>query len=449
MSRLTLPAPLVPVDLPHHAPAGRQLPGRVFVHNRPHRTRGLATLAILSGLLLAMCLLAAYMARASVFQQRTSAQQVRAVVAFEAAESGQAWALAQLNGLRHIDESCAPTGDTHAPGFRDRALAIDERTWRITPTGWSAACSLSGEGVRCHCPSNVSLPPEPRRAENPAAAFRITMTPSVTDGTMNLRAVGCAGVAPPCAPGDGRPAEARAEVGAVVGWLTALPHRPVAAVTALGSIEARDGARAVNTDAQSGAYTFQSGGHIEIDAEAARGAPGSPSTASLIESEAAFHRPDNTLIDGGAYFALHFGIRPATFKALPGVRVLRCAGTCRAHELQRLAEEEGVAVFWIEGSLAIDEPLALGSTERPVLIVAEGPVHFGGGSTMTGLLYVATDTWVLDAAGGAVRGAVVAQGKLHWRGHFTATHDDRVLRRLAARAGVFASVPGGWHDMTP
>jgi hypothetical protein len=414
--------------------------------------QGLATLAVLAGLLLAMALLAAYSARAMVFNQRTAAQQVRSVVAFETAESGLDWALAQLNAARRIDERCLATADMGASSFRDRALRIDPESMQITPTAAEAACRLDAAGPACRCPApsapRPAWPPVPDAAGVHHVAFVATGAP----GTLQVRVLGCTQAAAPCAPSSAAsaaPADAHAQVDAVVGWLTALPHPPLAALTARGDIDAVDGAVAVNHEPHHGGVTIDAGGRIRADATTPRPPSGSPAAESLIESDAAFHHADGSRLDAQAFFARFFGLRPAAFRALPGVREVDCALGCDLAMLRAIVEREGASALWLEGPVRLDGPGALGSRDEPVLVVARGPVGLRGGAELNGLLYVAAEPWRLDAGSGTVRGAVVAQGDVQARGPWAALHDEPILQRLAARVGVFARVPGGWRDIAP
>ena len=87
--------------------------------------RGAASLIVVMVLFFIMSLVAAYTSRNLIFEQRTSVNQYRATQAYEAAEAGLEWAIAQLNGGR-INGSCLEAGVTNAnTSFRQRYLAIN------------------------------------------------------------------------------------------------------------------------------------------------------------------------------------------------------------------------------------------------------------------------------------------------------------------------------------
>ena len=94
-------------------------------HMKPRRAparRGVATLVVVMVLFFILALTAAYTNRNLIFEQKTSSNQYRSTQAFEAAEAGLEWALAQLNGGL-VNSSCQPD-NTNGRSFRDRYLGM-------------------------------------------------------------------------------------------------------------------------------------------------------------------------------------------------------------------------------------------------------------------------------------------------------------------------------------
>ena len=92
--------------------------------NRPPRSqRGAAALGVTMLLLFVLALVVAMAHRNLLFEQRSSANQLRSTRAFEAAEAGLEWAQALLNRPGAIGADCesdsAEPGDT---SLRDRML---------------------------------------------------------------------------------------------------------------------------------------------------------------------------------------------------------------------------------------------------------------------------------------------------------------------------------------
>ena len=115
--------------------------------------RGAAALIVTMVLFFAMTLAAAYVNRNLVFEQRISANQYRATQAFEAAEAGLEWALAQLNNPLKLEADCRPGTSAQAKTFRERYLGFDAASathtpnigrkpgsrWRCNPPAFAAA----------------------------------------------------------------------------------------------------------------------------------------------------------------------------------------------------------------------------------------------------------------------------------------------------------------------
>ena len=155
--------------------------------------RGAASLAVSLLLLMAMLLGAAYAHRAVLSEQRASADQQRATQAFEAAEAGIAWAIAQLNGPRPVDARCEPLTDASGSSFRERYLSVDTDSGLHTPRLWKGGaqdialqpgCVRSGQSWSCACPSNgwPDLPAASGGDLAPQPAFSVQYHPEASPG---------------------------------------------------------------------------------------------------------------------------------------------------------------------------------------------------------------------------------------------------------------------------
>ena len=116
------------------------------------RQRGAATLAVSLVLLFAMLMTAAYAHRSLLLEQRLSANQYREAQAFEAAQSGIDWAVAQLNQARPVDDRCEQ-GDSAGSRSFPRALSgLRQRLWlpRTQALGQRLAKPGLAAGVHAH-----------------------------------------------------------------------------------------------------------------------------------------------------------------------------------------------------------------------------------------------------------------------------------------------------------
>ena len=162
-------------------------------HRRPFRQRGAATLIVVMLLFFIISMVAAYTSRNLIFEQRTSANQYRSTQAFEAAEAGLEWAVAQLNAGR-MSTSCAASAASvlgtiaNDSSFARRYLTVDAVSGAVTPIyvgstrqpqcvfgrssdtatdwAWRCSCPLSTAGA-----NTLSQP----GGSGPTPAFRVRM----------------------------------------------------------------------------------------------------------------------------------------------------------------------------------------------------------------------------------------------------------------------------------
>jgi hypothetical protein len=177
---------------------------RAGVRSAAAPARGAATLVVVMVLFFLVAMVAAYSNRTMIFDQRTASNQLRSTQAFEAAEAGVEWTLAQLNaGL--ADNSCKPSttaGDAAHAAFRDRFLFVQDtdlgtglmhgeiRQVRRAPansSGLRVRCAFDGAevddaanaskfGWSCSCEqfnTSVAAPDRPSGGK-PAPAFNVT-----------------------------------------------------------------------------------------------------------------------------------------------------------------------------------------------------------------------------------------------------------------------------------
>ena len=133
------------------------------MNNTRFKQRGAAALAVSMVLLFAMTVVAFFANRSMIFEQRTSANQVRYTKGFEVADAGIEWAIARLNDpLTLAAASCVPDGSTAGLlSFRDRYLQPTASD-ATHPTGWFnpvttvyPGCQIdpSNGNLTCGCPA--------------------------------------------------------------------------------------------------------------------------------------------------------------------------------------------------------------------------------------------------------------------------------------------------------
>ena len=464
--------------------------------------RGAASLVVVMLLFLALSLTAAYTSRNLIFEQKTSANQSRSTAAFEAAEAGIEWTLAQLNGGA-MDSRCTDTAP--ATSFQERYLTFSaaglvSQTPRAgnspSPRIWPT-CVFNGASWDCTCPSDTAADPAAPVGAGPFPAFRVwpsapepttAATPpanaasspwgSVTParpGFAFINSVGCTRL-----PSAGEPCldfMPRGEMGegmafqrATLALRSGLAVSPAAAVTArLDVTPAGTPAptlRVVNTDLRSGGFTVNTGAAIDRSRVTLQTVPGTPADQSLVEADprlaslslvAAPSAPPGpaSLTAGERMFVSVFGMKRATYRNQPGLRV--CASPCTAARVNALLEKNPDRVIWVEGNMTVDADIGVPGT-TPVLMVVNGnTLSLDPDRLVYGFVYLTgdgaavADTSTIAIAGGSaqIQGALVAEGRLVTTGvsgQLTVSHDAAALDRLRLTYGSWVRLGATWRD---
>jgi hypothetical protein len=419
-----------------------------------HHQRGVAALAVTLLLFFAMCLVTAYANRGLLFEQRAAANQYRAAQAFEAAEAGIDWAIAQLNQPQRIDGQCLPSADATDTSFRERFVQSQPGTGRLEPVSWMSgatpialqpACVRGAAGWSCSCPSSGLPSIEAADASDglPHPAFAVQFSAEAQPGLIRITSTGCSSADGPCHPGSaGRP-DASARLQVVLGLLPGLRVVPSAALTVKGSVDVGAAALGVhNPDVASGGITVRAGGSLIGSALRLSTAPGGAAGASVSAQDAAL-----AAIDTNHLFTAHFGVDLASWNTHSAVQAIDCRSECA---VRVAAAIDGVAtnrMVSIPSDARIDGPVTLGSPAQPVVLVVDGTLTLSGDVTLYGLVY-ATDIRWDDSSGpqAQVRGALISASSYRGNGAPDLHYDAAVLHALQLQTGSYVRVPGSWRD---
>jgi len=472
---------------------------RALHRSRRGTQRGIGTVVIVMVLFFVVSLAAAYASRNMIFEQKTSSNQTRSTVAFEAAEAGVEWTLAQLNGGK-IDTDCVNASPTTS--FQNRYLAIDANgiisaatTGRGTGTDpklWPTCVHNGVDGWNCSCPTTANGTLSiPGGVPPPLPAFRVwpaTPEPSTVSsspwtawsapipGLMPINVVGCTALAvdsgDTCLDYYGRANLGEASAGQRV-WLalrSGLAVPPSAAVTARiavtpSSTAAAAGVKLIvtNEDAASGGFTVNTGGAATRSAFDARSVPGTPGSASFADSDSRLvevstvSTATGALTGGDRMFALIFGAGRSTYKDQPGLR--HCTSPCAAANVNALMASDPNRPIWVDGNLTVDADI--GDATTPALLIVDGDtLTMSSGRTIYGFVYLtggstSTDATInLPAGASYIRGAVVAERGLLTSyastpasgQELTITYDRAAMDKLRTSYGSWVRAPGGWSD---
>ena len=417
-----------------------------------HRERGAAALVVTMLLFFAMVLTAVFVNRNLVFEQRSSANQYRATQAFEAAEAGLEWALAQLNGTGAIGDDCLPSGAASGgTSFRARHLQTDLARATFTPVTWLNAgtptplqpsCVRGASGWSCSCPAQGMAVLTAPSGAAPAPAFLLQFRAGPKPGTVRVVSTGCTRLAGACAPASSANADAVARMQLDLGLLGGVRTAPVATLTARGAVNAGTAAPGLhNTDPATG-IAVQAGGTVNAAQARVTAPAGTSLGASLVGNDTVLAN-----LSADRFFGSYFGLDKPSWRAQPTVALVDCRSPCAAALQAAVAAAAGPAMLWVEGDLALAGPLTLGTAQAPVVIVVNGAARLDGGVAINGLLYATTLAWTGAAGQGAVlRGAAIVEADYTGDGAPEFVYDPLVLAALKGAAGSFARVSGSWRD---
>jgi Tfp pilus assembly protein PilX len=408
---------------------------------RPHTQHGAASLVVVVVLLAAMAIAIAYTNRHLVMEQKTSANQTRSTIAAEAAEAGLEWTMAMLNKAENIGSSCATSAVAGDVRFKAKYLSVNSDTGAITPAtasagGVHAACVWTGSAWSCSCPAAGTAPTLSVTAEGSQPGFAIVLQSAGTSGTLRVTAYGCTStITSNSCTGDGA-----ATASVALGGASGLATPPAAPLTARGSVSIGNAALGViNGDPSSNGITINAG--MSIDAEKARitTVPGTPPYASLVGNDPSLRNTTEAQM-----FATFFGMTKDTYKTLPSVKRITCP--CTETTISN-HYNNGVRQFWLDGNLAMNANLTLGSATDPVLIVADGNIEMRGDLRVFGVMYSTAITWDNTGGGSALlQGAAISEGNYTGNGTPDYYYDPRVLTKLRYDQSSFVRVPGSWRD---
>jgi hypothetical protein len=432
--------------------------GRTVLMGR--QQRGASALIVVMLLFFMMMLVTAYANRSMVFEQRTSANQYRATQAFEAAEAGLDWAVSLLNAGR-VNASCQPSSLPGDLTFVDRYLISDADTGIYqpipNPTPVADADTVRPGCVRtadnlgaCACPQSGGTPLAAPTEAGAFPAFTVELAPvlrtgstEVLPGVVRVIARGCSGVDPRCVPGATTNADAYAETSVIVALARGLSSKPPATVTVRGGVNLPTGSvRIVNQDEGTNGVTINAGGDIATGADPSIfSRPGTPAEASIMPADESL-----AALDDDAFFRSYFGVDAPSFSRMPGVTRVACAGDCTGALGEAVAS--GGYMFWVDGALQLTSAMSLGTPDRPVMIVANGPLQFAGAVQVHGIVYGHSLDWGNTGPDDAfVRGAVILRDDCcTGSGTPVLVYDSDVLNRLYTLSGSFARVNGSWKD---
>jgi Tfp pilus assembly protein PilX len=435
------------------------------------RQRGAAALAASMLLLFASSIVVFYLNRGLIFEQKTSANQLRSTAAFEVAEAGIEWATGMLNRPYDIDANCNLLATANVSFLRRYIqTGYPSNTGVQVTTNTFPGCKVNGTTLTCGCP----VPSGSEQVANPGAALQSSFTVAfspVNDpatGTQDPTAVrvtstGCtpqAGICKPLTAGSAATtgaSDANATVSVILKLNPTLRAAPSAALTCGTSCFVGGAYTVKNEEVLSNGYLVNAGTTIDQSPYALshyQTIPGQPVQNALIPADTSL----SSLAAGGcsnsAMFSAYFGATLAQYAASPEVKTLAgCDNPATCRTLVTNAYNEGWRSFWFPDGMDLNNaaggPWTLGAPAagQGVNLVSDQGININGNITINGLLFSnSTNTNDLGTGSANVNGAMIACSSYSNNGSGTLSYNSAALGGTGLRPGLMVRVPGSWRD---
>ncbi len=424
--------------------------------------RGVGTLIISLVLLISMTLVAFFANKSLLFEQKTSANQMRSTKAFEAAEAGIEWATAMLNNVQYINETNCTTAGTNTQSFRSKYLPYSASAG-FTPVSTAfPGCSMSNASgstvLSCKCPaSGTTL----ASSNNPTFTvdFKPVNSTTLPGATPDKESVlvtsyGCTSAVAPCVPHllTSTVADAFQSVSVILKLRPALRSVPAAAVTTGGSLQLTSAASKIsNTDLDANGTLVNAGGGINSvavsgctgsfkDFQTPTTLPGTPWQNAMIANDTSL---SDLSADPDAMFNTYFGTSIAQFRADASTKNLTSCGSVENDYIA--AFNQGYRAFYTTCYFQTNNDL--GTEASPVIFVTTDGLKFNGGANIYGLVYGNQATWdEVGVGNGSINGALIVRGNYCANANADYNYRGDLLKNIRGLTGTLARVPGSWKD---
>lgn len=448
----------------------------------PRRQRGAAALTVSIVLLIVMSLMAFFVNRGMVFEQRTSANQYRATRAFEMAEAGLEWAVAQLNAEAPITTapSCASTTGPATNTFAARYLTIGPGGIGVVANGRASGSIAANGSVTSSCP----LPGNAAtlgNADEPRFMVEFSKTGITDPWAVRVISRGCTNAGNYCVDGSttSPSPDGVAVVSAIYKMVPALPLAPGAGLVTGGSATTGGNFMVINDkDYPSNGITINSGSVVNLgNGTEVKTIGGTHPRASVLDNDPSLRNLTNADANGETMFQSFMGDSFAQYQANPKTWIIT-SGTCAAAVASRCTScgtasacgtalmdvytNKGVEKFWADTPVQFgmsNRPTAstenpdrsFGTSARPLIIGSSSNVDFNGAILAYGMFYAATatatDNYVVVGTGSAtVVGAIVTRSNfVKGAGSMNLVYDAKLFTPQQ-NFGLMVRVPGSWRD---
>lgn len=438
--------------------------------------RGAAALVVTMLLLFGSSIIVFYLNRGLVFEQKTSANQVRSTSAFEMAEAGIEWATGMLNTDSEITTACA-FGATTTETFRARYILPAGNAATAAVTNTYPGCKLVGTALTCGCPLVAGANDEALPALGAAVAPGFTVTFANTGNPTSVRVIstGCTAQAGVCKPLTVTPSaaddlttnpattgnsDAWAQVSVILKLRPLLRAAPSAALTCGTSCAVGGSYNIKNTEVASNGYLVNAGTTISSGPGTSyETIPGQPKQNAMIAADSSLNAlaSSDPTCSASAMFKTYFGVTMAEYAAQTSIvaTIPNCTVPSTCGTMIQAALLAGKKNFYFPDGMALNNSApfsTMGATGagNGVNIVSPGDIDINGNIVIYGLVF-SNSANVNDLGTGTadINGAMITCAAYNNNGNGTLNYDSNALGGSDWRPGPVVRVPGSWRDFTP
>lgn len=422
------------------------------------RLRGAGTLLMTMILLFSTSIIMLYLNRNILFEQKTSANQLRSTAALEIAEAGMEWATGMLNSAYDIDANCDFFASTNI-SFRRRyvqtawASGSANATNILPATTTYPGCKVDGSILTCSCPIVPSSGSATASLGTDALpGFTVSFAAISDPEAVRVIATGCTAQSGACTPSTTGNSDATATVSAILKLRPLLRAAPASPLTCGTTCAVGGSLNIVNRDLKTGGILVNAGGVItQSNGTSYTSIPGQPVANAVVGNDAtlaALSSSDPTC-SKSAMFGAYFGSTIAQYAAAPTTKTIPgCASANTCGGLVDSAYTDGWRSFYFPDGFARNHSSGgLGSVSDPVTLVSASGFEVNGNIDIYGMIF-SNSANVNDLGTGTadIHGALVTCAAYNNNGNGTLVFDPDVLRAVRRSTGTLVRVPGSWTD---
>jgi len=428
-------------------------------HATKQRQRGAGTLVLTMLLLFGTSIALFYLNRGLVFEQKTSANQIRATTALEVAEAGIEWATGMLNTPYTIQANCGfdttTTNSFRSKYVQTQLTAPTNPTANLVPaTNVFPGCKITGTNtLSCNCPAVPASNTTMAYADlgtSVAPGFTVQFA-AVDTTSVKVTSRGCTATASTCNTANASTADATAVIEVILKLRPVIRAVPAAPLSAGGTVDLSGSYNIINSDVATGGILVNAGSTIDygngVSLSPIAGVPQDNALVGSDSSLSSLATADPTCTNSTVFNA-YFGSTMAQYQAEPTTKTLACSSSADCKSKLQAAYDDGWRSFYFSTDLHLSGNDTYGSVVQPVTIVTPNAITINGGITIYGLVFSNSSDWNDLGTGSAnIHGAEVTCNNVSINGNGTVTYDPDALKNLGKINADLVRVPGSWREL--